>query len=75
MTPLLVKVSSDFVQVANGNYTDFHGKAIINFARAKHTAKANHEPGPGLGLGVAMAFGLFLLTVCASICQHQVSRT
>jgi hypothetical protein len=73
MCPLLVKVSSDFF--VNRNYTDFYEKAIINFARAKHVAKANHEPEPSLGIGVAMAIGLFLLTVCASIGQHQVSRT
>ena len=73
MCPLLVKVSLDFV--ANGNYTHISGKAIINFARARHAAKANHEPEPSLGLGLAMAIGLFFLTVCASIGQHQVSRT
>ena len=73
MCPLLVKVNSGFI--ANGNYAYFYGKAIINFARAKHAAKAHHEPEPSLGIGVAMAIGLFLLTVCASIGQHQVSRT
>ena len=73
MCPLLVKVNSDFV--ANGNYAYFYGKAIIKFARAKHAAKANHEPEPNLGFGMAMAIGLFLLTVCASIGQHQVSCT
>ena len=76
MCPLLVKVSLDFI--ANGvNYTYIYGnlKAIINFARARRAAKANHEPEPSLGLGLAMAIGLFFLTVCASIGQHQVSRT
>ena len=72
MCPLVVKVSSFFV--ANRNYVDFYRKAIINFAKAKQAAKANHEPEPSPGIGVAMAIGLFLLTVCASIGQHQVSR-
>ena len=48
-------------------------KAIINFAKARQTAKANHESEPSLGIGVAMAIGLFLLTVCTSVGQHQVS--
>ena len=72
MCPLVVKVSSF---VAKGNCADLHGKAIINFAKARQTAKANHEPEPSLGIGVAMAVGLFLLTVCASVGQHQVSCT
>ncbi|KAF8802448.1 P-loop containing nucleoside triphosphate hydrolase protein [Phlegmacium glaucopus] len=46
-------------------------KGIINFAKARQTAKANHEPEPNLGIGVMMAIGLFLVTVCASIGQHQ----
>ena len=70
MGPLVVKVS--FV-VAKKNCADLIGKAIINFAKARQTAKANGEPEPSLGIGVAMAIGLFLLTVCASVGQHQVS--
>ena len=70
MCPLVVKVSLIF---AKGNYTDLYGKAIINFAKARQTAKANNEPEPSLGIGVAMAIGLFLLTVCGSVGQHQVS--
>ena len=73
MCPLVVKVS-DFV-VADVDYADLYGKALINFAKARQTAKANHEPEPSLGIGVAMAIGLFLLTVCASVGQHQVSCT
>jgi len=72
MGPLVVKVSA---VVANGNYADLYGKAIINFAKARQAAKANHEPEPNLGIGVAMAIGLFLVTVCASIGQHQVGPT
>jgi ATP-binding cassette subfamily C (CFTR/MRP) protein 1 len=71
MSPLVVKVSS---VVAKGNYIDLYvyGKAIINFASARQTAKANNEPEPSLGVGVAMAIGLFLLTICSSVGQHQV---
>jgi hypothetical protein len=69
----VIKVSS--VVVAKGKYADLYGKAIINFAKARQMAKANHEPEPSLGIGVAMAIGLFLLTVCASVGQHQVSCT
>ena len=72
MCSLVIKVSSF---VAKGNCADLHGKAIINFAKARQTAKANHEPEPSLGVGVAMAIGLFLLTICASVGQHQVSCT
>ena len=64
MCPLLVKVSFDFV--ANGNYANFYGKAIIKFTKAKHVAKTNHELEPSLGIGVAVAIGLFLLTICAT---------
>ena len=70
MCPLVVKVS--FV-VAKRNCVDLYGKAIINFAKARQMAKANREPEPSLGVGVAMAIGLFLLTVCASVGQHQVN--
>ena len=70
MCPLVVKVS---LVVANGNYVNFHGKAIINFAKTTQVAKANRQPEPSPAIGVAMAIGLFLLTVCASIGQHQVS--
>lgn len=51
----------------------YYGKAIINFAKARQTAKASHDPEPSLGIGMAMAIGLFLLTVCTSVGQHQVS--
>jgi ATP-binding cassette, subfamily C (CFTR/MRP), member 1 len=71
MCPLVIKVrSSGFV--ANRNYADLYGKSIINFAKARQEAKANHEPEPSLGIGVAMAIGLFLLTVLPSIGQNQV---
>ena len=73
MCPLVVKVSS--VDIAEVDYADLYGKAIINFAKARQTAKANHEPEPSLGIGVAMAIGLFLLTICSSVGQHQVSCT
>ena len=63
-----------YVFITNRNYADLYGrKGIINFAKAKRQAEVNHEPEPSLGIGVAMAIGLFLLTVCASIGQHQVS--
>ena len=70
MCPLVVKVSP---VVAKGNYADLYNKAIINFMKARQMAIANNEPEPSLGIGVAMAMGLFLLTVCASVGQHQVS--
>ncbi|KAL5504423.1 hypothetical protein ACEPAH_8498 [Sanghuangporus vaninii] len=40
-------------------------KAIINFS------KEGSHSGAQVGRGVGMAIGLFLLTVTASICQHQ----
>ena len=47
-------------------------QAIINFAKKREAAKLSKEPVPDIGLGIAMAIGLFLLTVSASIGQHQV---
>ena len=40
-------------------------KAIIRFAQANGHGSAN------IGRGVAMAIGLYILTVMASVCQHQ----
>lgn len=40
-------------------------KAIIRFAQGDGHGAAH------TGRGVAMAFGLFLLTIMASVCQHQ----
>ncbi|RDB26210.1 Multidrug resistance-associated protein 1 [Hypsizygus marmoreus] len=46
-------------------------KSIINFAKARSTARANGTEIPNIGRGVAMCIGLFLLVVTASITQHQ----
>ncbi|GJE88588.1 ABC transporter C family protein [Phanerochaete sordida] len=46
-------------------------KAIINFSKERAAAKAAGEPIPSMGRGAGMAIGLFLLTVSASVSQHQ----
>ncbi|PPR03680.1 hypothetical protein CVT24_007801 [Panaeolus cyanescens] len=46
-------------------------KAIINFAKKKEHAKQTGEPEPNVGIGITMAIGLFCLTICSSIGQHQ----
>ncbi|KAL7417822.1 ABC protein [Mrakia frigida] len=48
-------------------------KQIILFAqsRARHSADPESNPQPHIGRGIGMAFGLFFLTVFASVCQHQ----
>ncbi|GLB40166.1 putative ABC protein [Lyophyllum shimeji] len=46
-------------------------KAIINFAKARATAKENGIEGPHVVRGIAMGFGLVFLVVTASIAQHQ----
>ncbi|KAF8183977.1 ABC protein [Pholiota molesta] len=46
-------------------------KAVINFAKRRATAKANHQPEENVGIGIAMAMGLFCLTTMASIGNHQ----
>ena len=52
-------------------------QSIINFAKAHYAAT---HPGlssspppkaPSIGRGVGMAIGLFLITITASVCQHQ----
>jgi len=48
-------------------------KAIIRFAQQTAAAARTGQPKPSLGRGVAMAIGLFLLTITASVCTHQVS--
>ena len=47
-------------------------KAIINFGKESF---AEQQEGRKLnvGRGIGMAIGLFVLTVCTSVCQHQVS--
>ncbi|KAI0694596.1 ABC protein [Cytidiella melzeri] len=46
-------------------------KAIINFGKEHFAAKQAGEPLPNIGRGVGMAIGLFCVTVCASVSQHQ----
>jgi ATP-binding cassette subfamily C (CFTR/MRP) protein 1 len=46
---------------------------VINFAKRRATAKANHQPEENVGIGIAMAMGLFCLTTMASIGNHQVN--
>ncbi|KZS94671.1 ABC protein [Sistotremastrum niveocremeum HHB9708] len=46
-------------------------KAIIRFSQNRLTAKAEGREMPSIGRGVAMAIGLFLITITASVCQHQ----
>ncbi len=50
----------------------FSLKAIINFAKRRAAAKANHETPENIGIGIIMAIGLFCLTVSASCGTHQV---
>ena len=50
----------------------FSLKAIINFAKRRAAAKANHETPENIGIGIVMAIGLFCLTVSASCGTHQV---
>ena len=47
-------------------------KAIISFAEERSAAGVANWPVPNVGLGIAMALGLWLLTIMASLCTHQV---
>ena len=49
-------------------------KAIINFGKESFAEKQDGRK-PNIGRGVGMAIGLFCLTICTSVCQHQVSYT
>ncbi|EIN03766.1 ABC protein [Punctularia strigosozonata HHB-11173 SS5] len=46
-------------------------RAIINFGKARIMARDGDGPPPSVGRGVGMALGLWILTICASIGQHQ----
>ncbi|KAH8099948.1 ABC protein [Cristinia sonorae] len=46
-------------------------KAVINFGKEHHAARTTGTPTPSIGRGVGMAIGLFLITVAASVAQHQ----
>ncbi|KAG2153342.1 ABC protein [Suillus clintonianus] len=46
-------------------------RQIIVFAQERSAARNAGEPVPNVGRGIAMAFGLFALTVTASVCSHQ----
>lgn len=76
MGPLIVKVcglSLDHFSCTNYIYT----QAIINFGKAHYSATHSTSTStpsakvPNVGRGIAMAIGLFLVTITASICQHQ----
>ncbi|KAF8750785.1 ABC protein [Rhizoctonia solani] len=43
-------------------------KAIIQFAQERSRGDSN---APHIGRGIGLAFGLPLLTICASVCTHQ----
>ncbi|KAG1832564.1 ABC protein [Suillus subalutaceus] len=46
-------------------------RQIIVFAQERSAATIAGTPVPDIGRGIAMAFGLFVLTVTASVCTHQ----
>ncbi|KAG0699189.1 ABC protein [Suillus ampliporus] len=46
-------------------------RQIIVFAEERSTAMIVGKPVPNVGRGIAMALGLFVLTVIASVCNHQ----
>ncbi|KAJ7857861.1 hypothetical protein B0H13DRAFT_2672650 [Mycena leptocephala] len=46
-------------------------KALINFAKACAATKAAGVEPTNVGHGIGMAFGLLIVIVLASICQHQ----
>lgn len=46
-------------------------RALIQFAQERGAAIAAGSNPPALGRGISMAIGMCLLTVFASICQHQ----
>ncbi|KAH7105792.1 ABC protein [Auriculariales sp. MPI-PUGE-AT-0066] len=63
----LFKVVGDTAQLMGPLVT----KSIIRFAQSRTRAREEGSPMPSIGRGVAMAFGLLLLTIAASIFQHQ----
>lgn len=70
MGPILVRVRQvPFVLL--GFRLFFHVQEIINFGKDRATALANGEKAPNVGRGVGMAIGLCLITITASVCQHQ----
>ncbi|KAJ6630972.1 P-loop containing nucleoside triphosphate hydrolase protein [Mycena sp. CBHHK59/15] len=46
-------------------------KAIINFAKARATAREDGTKLPSLGRGIGMTIGLFCVVIMTSIFQHQ----
>ncbi|KAF7330282.1 ABC protein [Mycena venus] len=46
-------------------------KAIINFAKARATARLDGTEMPSIGRGVGMAVGLLWMVILASVFQHQ----
>jgi hypothetical protein len=48
-------------------------QAIINFAKARATARQDGAELPSVGRGIGMAVGLFCMVIMASVFQHQVT--
>ncbi|KAK0495417.1 ABC protein [Armillaria luteobubalina] len=46
-------------------------KAIINFAKARATARLEGSQAPDVGRGIAMAIGLFCIVILTSVASHQ----
>ncbi|KAK0235808.1 ABC protein [Armillaria nabsnona] len=46
-------------------------KAIINFAKARATARFEGSKAPDVGRGIGMAIGLFCIVILTSIASHQ----
>ncbi|PPQ77123.1 hypothetical protein CVT25_010817 [Psilocybe cyanescens] len=55
-----------------GDTSQLMGPLLIKaHIEKRESAKEHNLPEPNVGVGIAMAIGLFLLTVCSSIGQHQ----
>ncbi|PBK75557.1 ABC protein [Armillaria solidipes] len=46
-------------------------KAIINFAKARATARFEGSEAPDVGRGIGMAIGLFCIVILTSVASHQ----
>jgi hypothetical protein len=75
MGPIILRVNYNFCSIVVTSDVCSPLQQIIIFAQERSAATIAGTPVPNVGRGIGMAFGLFALTVTASVCTHQVCKT
>lgn len=70
-SPLVVKVRHLHLFSLQPSLMFCSTQALINFATQSYAAHRLGQPAPPIGKGIGLAFGLFLMQIVGSLCQHH----